>query len=92
MSQDPDASKLYDEPLSISVSIQYQTKNPDRKGGFKSHTGEGGMVFMNCITRLHSDQNDNVTKMEVISSSKSREICTICNLVKGEQRKGKIET
>lgn len=38
-SQHPDASKLCDESLSISVSVQYQTDHPDRKGGLKSHRG-----------------------------------------------------
>jgi len=77
VSQHPDASKLCDKIMIISVSIQYQTDNPDRKGGFKSHTGEGGMVFMNSITRLHSDQNDDSTKMEVIFCLKSREVSNL---------------
>lgn len=84
MSQHPDALILYDETNAISVSTQYQTDNPDRKGRVKSHTEGGGMMFMNSNIRLRNDQHDNITSMKVIFCLKSR-VTRICNLIKGEQ-------
>lgn len=45
---------MYDETMIVSVSIQYQTDNPDRNAGVKSHTGKGGMVPMNTNIRLRT--------------------------------------
>ncbi len=77
--------------MSISVLIQYQT-DPGREARVTSHTKGGGGGHGPHAQQHQSDQNDDITKMEVIFSLKSREISTICNLVIGKQRRGKMKT